>query len=273
LKALKKLEEETARKEKFQLHPQKIDAKNAIVRRAKTRRRFRVGISFLLLAIFVTTALWLMNSPKKGFILTEFSKILKKKRPPIKEIAAIPAKDDAQQETKAVEEKIPGIAVSNPLPKPENSPPASSSPTVEQPRKEVAVQALPPTTAIPFAKATNSEESRVAGTPPSIPKTERRTPLKPVTVRDDQAVSEKSPEETQARRTDEPVPAKRLKDGKLKLQAIAYANDPKKRIAVINNRVVHEGESIEGFLVSQIDREAVIVREGGENWKLVFGPN
>jgi len=56
----------------------------------------------------------------------------------------------------------------------------------------------------------------------------------------------------------------------LKLHAIAWSSDPQKRIAVINGRIVREGESIEGFSVTHIGAEEVVVREGEKAWKLVF---
>jgi hypothetical protein len=57
---------------------------------------------------------------------------------------------------------------------------------------------------------------------------------------------------------------------RLKLHAIAWSTLPEKRIAVINGRIVREGESIEGFQVMRIGTEEVVVREGERKYKLVF---
>lgn len=54
----------------------------------------------------------------------------------------------------------------------------------------------------------------------------------------------------------------------LNLQAIAWSKDPKGRIAVINNRVIREGGSIEGFSVVRIAMDEVSVQKGGKEWKL-----
>jgi hypothetical protein len=64
---------------------------------------------------------------------------------------------------------------------------------------------------------------------------------------------------------------RRLDDSKLKLQAIAWSDDAAQRIAVINNHVVREGESVEGFSVNQIRQDDIIVNDGTESWRLEFG--
>lgn len=67
------------------------------------------------------------------------------------------------------------------------------------------------------------------------------------------------------------VSYQRLDNSKLKLQAIAWSNDAAQRIAVINDRVVREGESVEGFSINQIRQEDVIVNDGTQSWQLEFG--
>ena len=64
---------------------------------------------------------------------------------------------------------------------------------------------------------------------------------------------------------------RRLDDSKLKLQAIAWSNDVAQRIAVINGHIVREGESVEGFSVTQIRQDDIIVNDGTESWRLEFG--
>ncbi len=77
---------------------------------------------------------------------------------------------------------------------------------------------------------------------------------------------------SQTRTADRAAPsAGPTNDSKFKLQAIAWSNDPKKRIAVVNDLVVKEGSSIEGARVTRVGRDEVIVREGGKDYKLVFG--
>ena len=63
----------------------------------------------------------------------------------------------------------------------------------------------------------------------------------------------------------------RLNDSKLKLQALAWFDDADRRMAVINDRIVHEGESVDGYQVTKIRQEDVIVKNGGKSWRLEFG--
>jgi hypothetical protein len=63
----------------------------------------------------------------------------------------------------------------------------------------------------------------------------------------------------------------RLDNSKLKVMAIAWYTDPARRIAVINGSMVKEGESVEGYKVSQIRKDDVIVSDGSRSWRVEFG--
>jgi hypothetical protein len=63
----------------------------------------------------------------------------------------------------------------------------------------------------------------------------------------------------------------KLNDSELKLQALAWSSDAARRMAVINGRIVHEGESVDGYQIDQIRREEVIVSDGKQSWSLEFG--
>jgi hypothetical protein len=63
----------------------------------------------------------------------------------------------------------------------------------------------------------------------------------------------------------------RLEDPGLKLQALAWSDDKDRRMAVINGRIVHEGESVDGYQVITIRREDIILKEGQKSWRLEFG--
>lgn len=63
----------------------------------------------------------------------------------------------------------------------------------------------------------------------------------------------------------------RIDDSRLKLQALAWFDSAAKRMAVINGRIVHEGESVDGYQVIKIRQEDVVVNEGGKSWRLEFG--
>lgn len=59
----------------------------------------------------------------------------------------------------------------------------------------------------------------------------------------------------------------------LKLQAVSWASAPGDRLAVINGSIMREGATLEGYLIVRIDRDEVVVRKAGEEWKLVFKLN
>ena len=62
----------------------------------------------------------------------------------------------------------------------------------------------------------------------------------------------------------------RIADSKLKLQALAWSDEAARRMAVINGRIVHEGESVDGYQVVKIREEDVILNQGGKSWRLEF---
>jgi len=63
----------------------------------------------------------------------------------------------------------------------------------------------------------------------------------------------------------------RLRDDAVKLQAVAWSSVPERRMAVINEQVVREGNTIEGYTIATIREESVIVRKGAESWELRYG--
>ena len=60
----------------------------------------------------------------------------------------------------------------------------------------------------------------------------------------------------------------RLEESKLKVMAIAWADDPARRLAVVNGHIVKEGESVEGYNVMQIRKDDIIVNDGARSWRV-----
>ena len=65
-------------------------------------------------------------------------------------------------------------------------------------------------------------------------------------------------------------PLPMLNDPSITLQAIAWAEDPKNRIVVINSQILREGESVEDLIIEDIKKDMVIVRKGIESKALIF---
>jgi len=61
-----------------------------------------------------------------------------------------------------------------------------------------------------------------------------------------------------------------MEDGILKIQAISWAKDPGDRIAVINNKIVGEGEFIQSYRIINIGKDEVILRLSDQNFRLSF---
>jgi Type II secretion system protein B len=65
--------------------------------------------------------------------------------------------------------------------------------------------------------------------------------------------------------------AEPLASDTLQVQAISWSDRPTKRVAVIDGRLLREGQSVSGYRVIQIRPENVIVEKAGKFWKLAFG--
>jgi general secretion pathway protein B len=61
-----------------------------------------------------------------------------------------------------------------------------------------------------------------------------------------------------------------LNDPQMRLQAITWSKDPQKRIVVINNRILRQGETVSGYRIDTINQDDVVLIDAGEKWKLLF---
>ena len=56
----------------------------------------------------------------------------------------------------------------------------------------------------------------------------------------------------------------------LKLQAITWDSNPEFRFAVLNDRIVHVGETVDGYLIHSIDQDSVTVKKNDIHGKVLF---
>ncbi len=63
------------------------------------------------------------------------------------------------------------------------------------------------------------------------------------------------------------IPVKQVEESRLELQAIAWSSDPKSRLAVINSKIVREGGSVAGVIVTRIGKDDVFFKKGREEWR------
>jgi hypothetical protein len=50
--------------------------------------------------------------------------------------------------------------------------------------------------------------------------------------------------------------------------AIAWFEDPTRRLAVVNGHIVKEGESVEGYSVTRIRKDDIIVSDGSRSYRV-----
>jgi hypothetical protein len=62
----------------------------------------------------------------------------------------------------------------------------------------------------------------------------------------------------------------RLNDSKLKVMAIAWHGEATRRIAVVNGHIVKEGESVDGYTITRIRKDDLIVNDGSRSWRVEF---
>ncbi len=189
---------------------------------------------------------------------------------------------------------------------PQDPPPAGGPPTaatagpaaggMKEIRGKIPAQAPSPSPPAPVADPdpglgrTSGEPGPGAVQQPAPPPLDARAPAiaKPMRARRSETAAAPAKEERpflvrkEATPTESPsaaraAPAKTAEDGfdrldesKLKVMAIAWSQDPNRRIAVINGRIIKEGESVDGYSVTRIRKDDIIVGDGSKSWRVVF---
>lgn len=79
------------------------------------------------------------------------------------------------------------------------------------------------------------------------------------------ALSEKAPGQENL-----PASIDRLEGVSIKIQAISWSDIPENSLAVINNQVLRVGDGIEGYQISRINPDDIILQRGGKAFRLDF---
>jgi hypothetical protein len=272
LKALNRLKNEAPKQDETPSWPQEIDMKRAVRRDRKWDWLFNKLVYAIAAVVIVAGTGWLVYSQKPHVITRMLPWAVSSKEVPDKKKAEV--RSDRSKSAKTVVSVRKKAAFSRkPTDLRKKAPPprnlfqkgtlarkapqesgASRSPGEASAKRPASLKRRQDLS----ARRQSRTEARLSG-PGLSPK--RMTSEK-------QAQKTGSPV-TSSRRA--PVPAEPAEDSKFRLQAIAWSDDAKKRVAVINDHVVKEGASVEGARVTHIGRDEVIVRDGGKDYKLVFG--
>lgn len=257
LKALKKLESDSSHQDIFIPWPRNIQRKrNGITDTGRTGRTAKkIILIAALLVIVASGAMWFGRKQVsiKGLDSGTISSSVKEEtKKPAAELKTPyhPAPSALEKKPLPVS-KQESTLVEKPKPRPKK-------PTVGAPRHQKRV--TPTTSPVKPYQEKKFESFNKAQSPLIEKETKPPTPMLKSDKEEKSAVIPKK----------QSSPIEQMDGNRLKLDAIAWSDDPKKRIAVINGRIVREGESVEGYVIIRIDVEEVIVREGGKSWRLVF---
>ena len=274
LKALKRIEGPSPPPKSFPALPGSVDAKQAVNSNARRRwllRRFiTVGLVVLVLVViaviafqqrqFITSKIFPAGSPatqqKKSKAAVEKSKIFK---------AKIPSKA-AKQASNRPGSTRPARQQTKTLGAGQRTQKIRTNTSSSQSRAAAAQPSSKTTPAISSKRL----PGRTAGNE-SAPKQSSRPKLTPAKKSIAGKQTATSIPTAAAPKNRKAKTYAKLNNSKIKLQALAWSSDAARRMAVINGRIVHEGESMDGYQINQIRQEDVVVSDGTQSWSLEFG--
>jgi MSHA biogenesis protein MshK len=284
LKALKKIEEESPPPEAFPSLPQPIDSRKAINSKAQKRRRVRRTLTILFIVAVLAVAAGILFSQRRMIVAKIWPPAAPSNRsgraavtPPANKVykAKITAAPGNSVQQRPAQNRQP----KNPIKSPKTRPPVNKSQAAkstfptgaaagQRESKSSSLKALSPPGPDEKAQLNANVEKPLKKTPTPMSATpaEKSVPRNANVPIEPAAAAPVKPARTPAK-----VTYDRIADSKLKLQALAWSADDARRMAVINGRIVREGESVDGYQVMQIREEDVVVNDGGKSWRLEFG--
>ncbi len=289
LKALKKVEAQSARSEQFFEMSEPVDNNREGKSPGRRRRLIRgwvAGLLLLLLLIFIAavmfsdrkrlaiyerlpsviTAVFDRNEPKTS---ATDDRIFRAKIPPVPTRTMVAQKDSRHAQSRSGSTAVENQPDSPQAPLAARVSPSPKSAGIEPPSKApepagglrpepMDVRETPPQKALDAGNTSAAVENPAAAK--SMPAGKPAPRAKPQNAK----TSKRSETSEKAETYD------RIDASKLNLQALAWFNDPPRRMAVINSRIVREGESVDGYQVTQIRRQDVLVSDGSKKWRLEF---
>lgn len=251
LKALKKIDEHSQSPESAHPWPQPLDAQGTItggIKRRWSRRRMTTCIVTAACLLTVTMLLMLRQGEKPARLPRNDGNG--------NERAAAAPPEPAVSRSKIDQAPAPGEPPAASPPRIASKPPAARQTVPAAPKKNQPIDREPPA-ARPLSK------SRPQPASPAAPPQTGEKASKPATVK---AVNPGRPSSAEQSPT-----YSRLQSADLELQAIAWSPEPAKRIAVINGRIVREGEAVGAYTLMRIRPDDIVLHDGSKSWQVIFG--
>lgn len=272
LKALKKLESETAPRNVFKPWPEKIDTRKVVSKRLKKNRR----LSWLLYAMVAITffggGVWLFFGeqsflpkkfstadmpPKTKNTISDIALLAERKTREAVDQSLSKAKNFSLEQTTKSSKKQSAADLFQ-----EKMPDQPSIANFQSNKNTTEISSLPPAKRHP---PSDTEDAIQSG-----PTEDNPISNKTMIVPDSSKALQVPSKNQNIFKADLPPSLTKIENSGLKVQAIAWFKDSKRRIAVINGRILREGENIDGYSVVQIGQDDVIVRKGDNEFKIVF---
>ena len=273
LKALKRIEVQSSRSDSFFTIPKTTDTKPE--KNPKARRRWflpsLIIVSLTLLVVVIAAIIFFGR--QKPLITKKFPDNVSAKQGV--EATGLLAKSNVfrakitQEPKNQTKSRTKQVQPANNRIKPD-----ASAGTAKQGAVKTRTEKPEVTTHRQNSNQTATVRTSQPATAPTEKKSQQKTTSKKDTAVSKKTIAAKSvPSGKPAKKDKKPVKARtydRIADSKLKLQALAWFNDASKRMAVINSHIVREGGTVEGYQVTQIRRQDVVVNDGKKSWRLEF---
>lgn len=276
LKALKQVDQ-TDPPEDIQSWPSKIDTKETVRARVQKARLNRKAYLTIVLALIILAVGWLVYSQKDLLQTTlslgrtsendKLASSTSSEKGPVHH-AKISPPSSKQTMSPAKKDSPPNVGNQRAVLKYDPKQTGTDKPSRQLPKISVRKNII------------KSQDVTASGQtqplPRPVPSKSRITQSQTADPKNTVRSQERAPVTSPTKKPKSPVKQvsrsyRRLDESKLELQAIAWSSDADQRIAVINGHVVREGESVEGFSVTQIRQDDIIVNDGTESWRLEFG--
>jgi hypothetical protein len=265
LKALKKIDESSPPDDNSPPWPHPGDARDTITRSIQKRWLIRRTTTYILVAacvISLAVLVYFRQAGKTSQVLTAGTQSGKNpEQGQVHRAKRLKTAPTDKPSAPAVKTQPPPSRSSTPpvtKPPPQNSPPAlqrtPAAPTVDKSRMTAGRNRTRP----PLPK--KSMKAATKTVPPTGGESARTSPPKADAVKSSSA----SPPEKSTQYS-------RLQSAELILQAIAWAPEPSRRIAVVNGSIVKEGDSVDGFTLMRIRKDDIVLNDGRKTWQLEFG--